>query len=250
MDYEFLFGLLKFIIPAVIILGIASYCIQRIKRTYRRMTNSAEAQVIKYAAQALKTGDINDKLSTTPKSLSSMDSIYLPQIQKDFPEFNWNEFKPLIKDTIIDYLVAIDIRDSSALSDRPNIKRIADDFLMQTQIPNYKDIKVHNTVIKRYFKKDGTCYIQCESSVEYYGYTEEHGTLIRGNKTQKKQSVYETELVYIQDVNKSKETGVSVTCPNCGAPITNLGAKFCEYCGTGIEPLNTKVWTFNSIQEN
>ena len=39
------------------------------------------------------------------------------------------------------------------------------------------------------------------------------------------------------------------TCPNCGAPVTNLGAKFCEYCGAGIVELNVHAWSFENIEE-
>ena len=38
-------------------------------------------------------------------------------------------------------------------------------------------------------------------------------------------------------------------CYNCGAPVRNLGMKFCEYCGTGVIEVNTRVWKFNSITE-
>ena len=38
-------------------------------------------------------------------------------------------------------------------------------------------------------------------------------------------------------------------CPNCGAPLTSLGAKHCEYCGTPIIEYNIKAWTFSNIDE-
>ena len=42
---------------------------------------------------------------------------------------------------------------------------------------------------------------------------------------------------------------VGTTCPNCGAPITNLGAAYCEYCGSAVTLLNLKVWTLHSFDE-
>ena len=33
------------------------------------------------------------------------------------------------------------------------------------------------------------------------------------------------------------------------APITNLGAKFCEYCGAGVMELNVHAWSFENIEE-
>ena len=40
------------------------------------------------------------------------------------------------------------------------------------------------------------------------------------------------------------------TCPNCGAPIKNLGAKFCEYCGSAVEVINSRVWSLEHIKED
>ena len=58
--------------------------------------------------------------------------------------------------------------------------------------------------------------------------------------------------LYIQNRDLAKGIPmerVEVTCPNCGAPITNLGAKFCEYCGAGVVELNVHAWSFENIEE-
>ena len=39
-------------------------------------------------------------------------------------------------------------------------------------------------------------------------------------------------------------------CPNCGAPIKNLGAKSCEYCGSAVEVINSRVWSLEHIKED
>ena len=40
-----------------------------------------------------------------------------------------------------------------------------------------------------------------------------------------------------------------LTCPNCGAPVTRLGSKFCEYCGSGLREISVRVWSINKITE-
>ena len=42
--------------------------------------------------------------------------------------------------------------------------------------------------------------------------------------------------------------GLGLSCPHCGAPVRNLGQKFCEYCGSGVIEVNTRVWKFNSVR--
>ena len=69
-------------------------------------------------------------------------------------------------------------------------------------------------------------------------------------KERKRQTKYNTELVYIQDEKKiGAGTAVGTTCPNCGAPITSLGAMKCEYCGLAVTPVNRRVWTFHRYYE-
>ncbi len=239
----------------LIIAGIILAAALALRALWRRVANSTEMAVLRYFARAAKNGDINDRLSETPKSLSSMDKIFLPQILQDFPEFNWNEFKAVISASICNMLRAIDARDIGLMGtdpvQSPRLREAVGHVLAGTQIPFYRDVKVHDTVIKRYFKKEGTCYIICESAVEYYGYVEENGRVVRGYKDRKRQEVYETELVYIQDAERAPGSGggsVGVVCPNCGAPVTNLGAKRCEYCGSAVEPLNLRAWKIQSIR--
>ena len=39
-------------------------------------------------------------------------------------------------------------------------------------------------------------------------------------------------------------------CPNCGAPVTILGQKKCEYCGSALTVINRHVWTLSRIYES
>lgn len=246
-------GYLKWIFIVIIMLLIifAVYrIINKIKVAGRKLYSSTEAQMIRYAVKALQTGDINDKLSSTPKSLSSMNSIYLPQIQKDFPEFSWVEFKPIIESTILSMLKAIDERNALLVKENDFIYKAILYELEKTKIPNYKDIRIHDTVIKSYYKKEGTCYIITETSVEYFSFIRDNEKIIQGYDNRKKQTIYESELIYIQDANKVKNRiSLGVTCPNCGAPIKMLGVKFCEYCGSAVETVNSNVWHISSIKE-
>ena len=38
-------------------------------------------------------------------------------------------------------------------------------------------------------------------------------------------------------------------CPNCGAPLSRLGAKVCEYCGTPVIEINIKEWSFSAVRK-
>ena len=52
-----------------------------------------------------------------------------------------------------------------------------------------------------------------------------------------------------EDESDDDEAEYEVTCPNCGAPVTRLGSKFCEYCGSGLREISVRVWSINKITE-
>ena len=114
----------------------------------------------------------------------------------------------------------------------------------------FEQIKIHQTEISNYHKEKGTCVITIQSSVEYF-YSKMRGDeLIAGSKERKTQTKYNTELIYIQDSDLAEfDNAIGVSCPNCGAPIKGLGEMRCEYCGTKVTPVNTKVWSLHKIYE-
>ena len=88
-------------------------------------------------------------------------------------------------------------------------------------------------------------------AAESKGTERKKGTRAESRKKERKeQTRYNMELVYIQDLSKVADpaTAVGVTCPNCGAPVTRLGSRFCEYCGTGIIPVDVRVWKLHRVE--
>ena len=115
---------------------------------------------------------------------------------------------------------------------------------------NYEQIKIHQTEISNYHKEKGTCVITIQSAVEYFYSKVRDGKVIDGSKERKTQTKYNTELIYIQDIDLAEfDHAIGMSCPNCGAPIKTLGEMRCEYCGTKVTPVNTKVWSLHKIYE-
>ena len=61
---------------------------------------------------------------------------------------------------------------------------------------------------------------------------------------------YKVDFVYIIDSNQvsDNEKVLGLNCPNCGAPITDIGVKTCKYCGSGALEIVNRVWSFNNIE--
>jgi len=198
---------------------------------------------------------VADVAAETPKSVSAMTRLMEPQIMRDFPEFSWEEFKAKAENTLTAALLAISANNPDRLGDvSEDIKKQVTNIIEDNRASNvgetYSDIEIHQTEIANYQKKDGKCIITIQSAVGYLYYKMQDGELIAGNKDRKTQTKYNLELVYIQDVDAAKiDNAVGATCPQCGAPIKVLGAKYCEYCGSGVIPLNIRVWSLHKFYE-
>lgn len=193
--------------------------------------------------EALENSEI--EAMETPKSVSSMDSLYLSRIENDFPDLNINELKSSSEKAIIEALKAIENKDSEILkeSEKVNsyIKSKIDDLGEGSAL--YKDIKFHKTVVNKYERNSRIATIYLASSIEYfYKKNDEKGKKI--------QTRYMVEYIYIIDAEKiGNVKALGLNCPNCGAPIKTLGHKHCEYCSAGVIDIIKKNWILNNIKE-
>lgn len=170
----------------------------------------------------------------TPKSLSGMDTILIPKINKDFPSINIDELKKTAENAIILYFESLKDR---KLKEIPNASDKLNNMISSLIVDNkhiYKDVKIHRTVINSYDNKNGVCIITFQTSLEY------------SKDSNKIQDRLNTDLIYIYD---DKKGNVSLNCPNCGAPVTKIGIKVCEYCNTGIVEMLSKTWRINDIYQ-
>ncbi len=250
-------GLIIILSVIVLLLALVLFLVLIIRKKLRDFSREA------FGTSSLQEGLQNQReiLAEMPRSVSSMTKIYLPQIQRDFPEFNLQEYTQKAENLLEHYLMAV--ADKKPLADRDcsddlknQVKNIINDLKSRRVSQHFSQIVIHNTQISKYNKNAATVEIVFQSAVEYIGYSEdENGKLISGDKSLKTQTVYEICLVYVQDIDKLEDysgngvAGMGINCPNCGAPIKNLGSKFCEYCGTGIKEINIYSWNFNRINE-
>lgn len=250
-----------------------------------------------------------DMLAETPKSVSGMTKLCLPQIEADFPEFHWFQWKQMCENLLKAYLEGLGnqevwrlenisgegfgtgVGNQGAVSEelRKQLLLQIEDQKRRGVRQSYAQVKIHQTEISRYQKEAGMCIIKLQSAVEYFykeikeenkdqeqkengaslgaerlaenrkrwggkGADKEKGGARKGSDpapNRKIQARYNMELVYIQDLSKVKDlaTAIGVICPNCGAPITRLGSKFCEYCGTAVTPVDVRVWKLHRVEK-
>ena len=226
--------LIGVIVLIVFILGTVIY----VKIRIRRVLDQAG-----YVGQSI--GDIIHEArlrqQMEPKSLSSMDRIYLEQVKEDFPGININELKRQSEQVILDCFNAIEAKNSNKLKGK--IKSFVDDMIndYEGKKVKFNDFKIHKTVLADYRKEKGVATLYFASAFEY--------VLCVDGKSEKTQDRAKTEFIYI--INESEighhQNAIDFHCPNCNSPITNLGEKKCKYCGSAILEVVGRVFACDNI---
>lgn len=242
--------ILLVLVLAVIIAAVAA--IGKLKRKVRQVSRMA------FGTDSLMEGWQKQakELSVTPKSVSGMTRIYEPQIQRDFPEFNWVQFKNKAENMLISAFAAVSEGRIELLQEAtPELTgQVENQITANKQAgirETYRQVKIHQTEIARYEKKQGKCIITLQSAVEHYHYKEKDGKLLEGDRELLEQTRYNTELMYVQDAKAANlDRSLGMTCPHCGAPVTMLGEnRHCEYCGSPVTPINIQVWNLQKFYE-
>lgn len=195
--------------------------------------------------------------ANTPKSVRAMTSVYVPQITRDFPDFNLDEMKSKTEQVLFQYLDALDSDNEGRLKDVTEElqAKVASEIAMNVEKgidSRYSNPHIHRTEISNYTKRNGKCIITFQTAIEYFFTQKKDGKTVAGNDSYKTQARYDIDCIYIQDrdvVDNTLEAGLGVTCPNCGAPLKGLGHKTCEYCGSPVVELSIKTWHFSDIRK-
>ena len=166
--------------------------------------------------------------------------------------------KDRANNVLVSFLRAITTKDETALSEgsrelKQQLENHIEMLRAEGRSEHFDQVKLHRTEIYQYRKTDGKCIITFQTSLECFHYTtDENNQILEGDRQYKYQTKFNTDLIYVQDVDKMKndyDDALAVTCPNCGAPIPMLGAKHCEYCGCAIIELNIHAWAFHHVEE-
>ena len=242
------------ILVLVLAIVIAIYCgVNYVRHKTREFSRSV------FGTENLLEGveKMRQEYATTPKSVSAMTSLLLPKISSDFPDFHYDEMKERAENVLTQYLRAITERNTGIFTEgNTELKQQLDSYIQmlsaQDLCEHFDQIKIHRTEINQYRKTAGRCIITFQSSLECYHYVTESSSIKSGSKNYKYQTKYNTDLIYIQDrnlVENELDNALGINCPNCGAPLSSLGAKICEYCGSPIIEINIHAWSFSNIEE-
>lgn len=248
-----LVGIIIILVLLLVLILTVTIIVMRIRKKV------SEVSQLMFGTRDVVQGVKNMELQNeqTPKSVAAATSLFLPRIQKDFPEFHYEEMRSRAVNVLESYLRSIDEHDAGYLTEGTN--ELKDKLVLYLQNLDaldrreyFKEIRLHRTEISQYRKTAGRCSIVFQSSVQYKHYIEERGQLVSGKRDRLEQSRYNVEVIYIQDQDRVENTevdGLGLVCPNCGAPIRSLGAKVCVYCDAPVVEFNIRTWGFSRVEE-
>lgn len=230
-----LIGGILLLVGAVVALSVFLY----FKIKLRNVLDSAGYQG-QNIGDIIREARLQDEIE--PKSLASMDRIYLSQIKEDFPGINISEIKRQAEQVILDCYRCVETNNSKKLKGK--IKSFVDKMISEYEEKNVKfdEFKIHNTVVS-YYRKDGkTASIFFATAYEYI--------LRVDGKDKKIQDRAKTEFIYVLDEHElsDNQNAIGVHCPNCNSPITDIEHKTCSYCGTQVVLVLGRVFACNDIK--
>lgn len=222
-------ALIVFAIIVLIIVGIILYIYLEIKKGVKSIFRGYNGSQI---LGMIKEADL--RIQHEPKSVSGGDSLFLPLITKDYPDIDINLLKSNIKSCIMDIFTCIEKNDRDYIKNKydENILTFYDNLTSEKN-NTYNEIKFHKCAISNYVKNQQHLTIIFQIAFQYY------------NNKQIVQKKYEINYTY----HYNDENDNVIRCSHCGAPISKLGNKICQYCNSSINVNSGYVWIITDIKD-
>lgn len=222
----------------------------------RRLRQSVLFSLFGALRRELRGGQVDMSLER-PRSLSGLDRIYLPQIERAFGSFNIEAFRSHAEVLLLSALEAVKHQDLSLLyeagsSYREQIRQAIRTMKDAGQSLRVEQAKVHQTVISGYKNRPSASEITFQSALEArIALIDRDGKVIRGSLDHLSQLRFDQTLIHIVNpelYEKTDERLVTANCPNCGAVLDPRSDR-CAYCGSHIDFIPNRVWLFSCLKQ-
>lgn len=107
-----------------------------------------------------------------------------------------------------------------------------DTLKVKNQVNVMHDFKFCDAMITNISKVNNQVTVTMELTTEFFDYLTQNGQVVRGNSSRKMFMHY--ELTFVCNLS-----GLSNTCPNCGAKLPTSASKKCEYCGSVVTEVSS-----------
>ncbi len=237
------------VVVVVLIIFAASFLIRR------RLKSSMIFGLLGALKKELASGQ-NSLVEEAPRSLSGLDQIYIPQIERSFRQLNIEEFRNHAEVLILSVLEAVKEQDVNLLYEagptyKEQIGQVIRDMKAAGQSLRLEKAKVHKTVISAFKNTPSASEIVFQSAVEArIALLDKEGRVIKGSLDHLSQLRFDQTLIHIINPDLYQETEktlLTANCPNCGA-VLNPQSESCAYCGSFIDFIPMRTWVFSRLK--
>ena len=212
----------------IVIAALAAIAIvSAVVRWIARIGRSAEGLI----------GQIKDaqvREHTVPKSLSSIEGLLMPQITKDFPDYNASVIAERVKaDARLFYESAIK---GEVLFDKGTSLPCRQNMQLPDDVAG--GVLIHRAALAAYVKQGRDRQLNYQVSAQYDD---------KNGETWQKRLTLKYIAAYTEDFTDDIHV---IKCPNCGAPVPTVGDKVCRYCGAALKTASGYGWVLTSIKQD
>ena len=199
-------------------------------RATRKLRGSVET-----IASALNEAIAADKEPPKPRSLSSLESVLMERILRDFPDFNAKLFFQRVRRDAKTYYDSG--RQGKVLFGPDASETFREAFADALPVEVGDEITVHRVSLSGYDGSTRRKMLTCQAAVGFRDTSEQQN---------ERRLVLRYVAGYADD--PSSEV-VGFNCPNCGAALPAAGARVCVFCGTPFTAPVALGWTLFSARE-
>ena len=174
------------------------------------------------------------RAENTPKSLAGMEAILLPEIMKDFPEYNSAVLADRVK---ADARLYYESAKAGEVLYKDGISAALRERLTFPQ-DVAGGIGIHRVSLSDYDRRSRDKLITYQAAAKY---EDAKGTTHQTRLHMKYIAAYDDDF--------ANEIRV-IKCPNCGAPVPTSGDKVCRYCGAALRTAPGLCWVLTDIKED
>ena len=229
-------GLIIVLVLILVIIGVLYSVYINITKKVKRFSRDV------FGTEDIVKGlkDVEDERRNKPLSISGGNSIYLPRIKTDFPDYHQTTMEEKVKHFILVYLKALESKSVSHLEEseitntvKESITSKVTDLIDNDEKQRYDNIRFHGISIIGYTKTKELATVKYQIAFEYLG------------SIRKCQAKYEVDVTYLfEDLSSDS---FSLRCNHCGGSLKETST-ICEYCGTLIVRNITKVWVISNFK--
>lgn len=224
------------IILVVVGCGVGIYLVVNIVRGIKKTAHDT-SELINTIKRA------TDETATTPRTISGVEPAMLVRIKRDFPDFNLEVGREMVRNAITYYFSALN-GDPPDMGKLENVctHALAGEImaLPRSDTTEYDKLRIHKIAVSNYVKRSSNATVTFQAALEY-----------QRPKKSLMQYVYESDLEYY--FSEDNEGAVTVArCSYCGGELEEHGGKlYCKYCGSPVESKlsEERWWRVNSINK-